>query len=342
MMWCFFKYRMSAYCFVGMLVLSVGCSASNSEIRPASLPEIEASSPSSTRDVQKHVRQRSPQQPFDPLTSVVAPGHLILMNCEEDPNLNGEFRVEHDGVLKLPYYIMVNVRGMTQPDLHAAILSVYRDYFQSPPAITIRVVEQKYSISVQGLVATPGEYLFKKDATLDELIAAAGGVREVVPGRVAARFVSVEQDGVVEMVKMADYYAGVRELPFEWKGGEVVFFQSEAEGEYSEPAHRNYVQVIGQVTTPGEILYEPGADFFYYLARVGGPTERAGTNNIDLIRSAQGGAQTITFDLKEPTSIPKILPGDIVLVNTERSSFYIAISSIVSALATAIIAAVAL
>lgn len=341
MLWCL-QNKSICGCCVTLVSLLVGCSASSPRLNEESDIDANEEIVQVVEQPQRPMRTRSVQEPFDPVTSTIAPGYQILLNCEEDPNLNGEFRVEHDGVLKLPYYIMLNVRGMTQPDLHAAILGAYREYFQSPPAITIKVIEQKYSISVQGLVLSPGEYLFKKDASLDELIAAGGGLRETAPGVVGARYVSIEQDGHTELIRMSDYYAGIRDLPLEWKGGEVVFFQSEAEGSYVGPAESNYVQVIGQVASPGEILYEPGADFFHYLARVGGPTDRASTGNIDVIRSSKGGSEVLSFDLKDPDSIPEILPGDIVLVNTERSSFYIAISSIVSALATAIIAAVAL
>lgn len=332
-------FRKSPVYAVVILTLLSGCSASVSRQEKELINDRLAQA---AERPQKQPRSRRVQEQFDPVSSIVAPGYQILISCEEDPNLNGEFRIEHDGILKLPYYIMLNVRGMTQPQLRAAIVGAYHNYFQSPPEISIRVIERKYSIAVQGLVTAPGEYLFKQDATLDDLIAAAGGLRETAPGVVSARYVAIEQNGETALLRMSEYYAGLRDLPYDWQGGEVVFFQSEAEGFPVSSSETSYVQIIGQVATPGEILYEPGADIFHYLARAGGPTEGASLTNLDLIRSAQGGRATVNFSLRDPNRVPEILPGDIVLVNAERTGFYVAVAAVLSAVATVVIAAVAL
>ena len=77
--------------------------------------------------------------------------------------------------------------------------------------------------------------------------------------------------------------------------------------------------MMGEVRQPGEYHFEPGADFFYYLVRAKGPTERANFNRIRILRPlGESRYQSIEFDMDEDEKFPSIESGDTVIVQAEN------------------------
>jgi protein involved in polysaccharide export with SLBB domain len=103
------------------------------------------------------------------------------------------------------------------------------------------------------------------------------------------------------------------------QGGETVFFQSERPR--GATPGRDYVQVLGQVRSPGDYPYTPGADFYEYLIRAGGPTDRADLHNVTLVRNiGDRQREAVNFALDESDQIPAIQGGDTLLLHADNPS----------------------
>ena len=129
-----------------------------------------------------------------------------------------------------------------------------------------------------------------------------------------------------------------------WRGGDKVFFQSQGvDAASAKKAERHYVQIIGQVTSPGEYTLEDGADFFFYLSKAGGPKEDADLQNLEVLRVINGDRTSIKFGMKDMKKIPQISGGDIIIVHSDKPDSGISnFSAFVGAVATSVIAAAAL
>lgn len=252
--------------------------------------------------------------------SEVAPGYLVALSSVDDKELNGEFRVDFDGILSLPYSVRVDTAGMDLDDLQSALVEEYSQYFQSDPKLALKVAEKKYWVDVRGLVQKAGKYLVSEKSSLDEIISKAGALRSDEGPK--AHYVKIEKLGKAATIKLSDYYRGVTdELIPSWQGGEVLFFQSDGlAGTPVSAVGDENLQLLGQVTTPGEYRVRPGTDFLYYLVKAGGPNERADLENIEIIRvnAQKGTRESIVFALDDVNAIPKLQGGDIVMIHPHR------------------------
>lgn len=268
----------------------------------------------------------------------LAPGYLVRLRSVDDKDLNGEFRIDFDGSLSLPYGVRVDTTGMTLTDLQSRLIGEYRQYFKTTPSLQVSVGEKRYWVDVRGLVQEAGKYLVSEKSSLDEIIAKAGALRTGEGPQ--AEFVKIEQLGVSATLKLSDYYRGLAdEIIPEWQGGEIIFFQSEGiAGVPVSPVAEDTIQLLGQVTVPGEYRLKPGSDFLYYLVKAGGPTDRSDTENIEIIRIVDGERKAIQFELGDVKNMPQLEGGDVVFLHAYREERTILnLTSVVTAITSIVL-----
>jgi hypothetical protein len=256
--------------------------------------------------------------------NLVSPGYLIGLNNIDDEQLNGEFRIGFDSILRLPYDININTEGLSETELKNNIISAYKKFFKSTPTLGVSVLEREFWIDVRGLVKNSGKYLVRKDASLDEILAKAGGLERNNSGEALAQAIRITQSGeVVTNINLNEYYSGKQLSMPEWEGGNLVFAQLQPETVTSSGitnkkiSSSKAVQMVGQIKNPGELKFLPGADIFYYLVKAGGPTEKADLNRIMIVREANGKKQQKNMNIEQLQEAPVILPGDLILVNSD-------------------------
>ncbi len=250
----------------------------------------------------------------------ISPGYLVAIKSP-DAKLNDNFRVEFDGSLKLPYKVIINTTDLNEEQLQDTIRKSYKGYFRSLNDIQISIVKKEYFVSTQGLVQKPGEYVVQETSSLDEIIAQAGGLKEGKGVENTAQYVRISGPSGSGIIRLSDYYSGSKQLVPHWQGGETVFFQTEAGTDPASPlADSHSIQIIGQVRNPAAYQAEPNADFFTYLVKAGGPTDRADPSNIILIRVKDNVTHALTFDMLDVANIPQILPGDAIIVSADNAS----------------------
>lgn len=249
----------------------------------------------------------------------IAPGFELEIRCPSDPAVTGMYQVEADGSVRLPYKVQIDASGRSVGELSEELRRAYRPFIKSPE-FTVAVKKRSYFVDVQGLVVKPGPVLVRGDSSLDEVIAGAGGLQQTAERQAQAQYVRIVQGGASGTFKLRDYFAGgLTGLPV-WQGGEKIFFQSEGGSSAGKSAvSRRYINILGQVRSPGEYPYEHG-DFHRYLIAAGGPTDRADLDNISLVRLHGEAVGTKTFTIHEPTELPTLEPGDTVIVQADNPS----------------------
>jgi protein involved in polysaccharide export with SLBB domain len=263
----------------------------------------------------------SPQNTADP---VMAPGLLLTLHSLSDAKLNGDYRVNFDGMLLLPYDVTVNTNGDTLSDLKRKLIDRYRPYFKTAADLDVHVKERRFWVDVRGLVEKPGRYLVEPEASLDYVIGQAGGfIKDERP-----LYVRIQKDSKVFVFDLAEYYSQGEDQPQiqGWIGGEILFFQKEATGATgarspSSP-YRHPVYMLGEVRKPGGYTLNSGGDFLDSLVQAGGFTDRADLDEIELIRRVEGVKRSYDFSWKDLQKAPKPIEGDVIMVHADTTTHF--------------------
>jgi len=246
----------------------------------------------------------------------IAPGFKLRIENPDDAEVRGQFTVAHNGMLKLPYDVQVKAEGLT-PDKLAQELNGSYSRFLTRPRFKVSVDEKRYSVDVRGLVEKPGPYIVDAESSLDDLIAQAGGLQTNDDSSRKARYARVSQLGVSKLINLQDYYSGTQGLLPRWQGGETGFFQAEGSEQFS--MDRDYIQVLGQVSSPGAYPYRKASAFVSYLTLAGGPTSRADLDRITLLRRDEGGITERELALSDITGDDlDIRAGDTLIIQADN------------------------
>lgn len=137
--------------------------------------------------------------------SVIRPGDMLQIRVWRKPELSGEFLVASDGSVSDPFYSDVKVSGLTA----SAATQRIREYvarIETSPRVW---VEPLFRVIVGGEVRKPDLYNLRRETTLVEAIAQAGGPTEL--GRLDR--VRVIRRGEVLSVDIADPASALARSP---------------------------------------------------------------------------------------------------------------------------------
>lgn len=223
--------------------------------------------------------------------------------------------------------------------------------------VTVRVDTHwrtQKQVNLQGEVRYPGTYAITEgEDTLSALIARAGGLTDDASADLSA----VIRPGIVDEVdpefeRLSAMAAG------DMESTEYAYFKTmyrHSDGRVStdfakaisgDPDHdvlladgdvivvaraQNSVNVIGQVSSPGKVEYEPGKRYRHYIDEAGGFADRASRGGTRVIKGATG-------EWKRARTAGRLEPGDIIWVpeTPERDwlEFLKDIAAIASSVAT--------
>lgn len=304
------SHRARSVLLAGFLSLAAACSsAKKNETQPVVPPGAKTATATQENPSQKGAAE------------IVAPGHVIALSSLSDSNLNGRYRVDFEGNLKLPYNVVMKADGMAIGDLARAAQNAFAQYFKAAPNLQANIVERQVWVDVRGLVSKPAQVLVKPETSLDELISKTEGLQKSLDQTPLAQYVRIQQKKETRVIKLSDYYTGSDSLVPRWEGGDTVFFQRErGDTATTTGVDPRYIQILGEVRTPGEYLYNENVDFLYYLSKAGGPSTQADLTKIWLIRGQGKDKETIDFDLEDVDDLPALRGGDIIIVNADRAS----------------------
>lgn len=198
------------------------------------------------------------------------------------------------------------------------------------PGTTIFVPKQEEEIKsgahmvyVMGEVAKPGAYESKEGVGFMDILANAGGPTRFAESR-QIRIIKADSSIVAfDLTAYTEGKIGVRVPTI--KAGDAIFVPEKSdmnEKSWLKVDPNRAVRVLGSVVRPGRIEWSNEMSLLDLLAHVGGPTQRADTNNIEIVvPQGNGKTSTYNFDLntfikkgKPDSDLPKIKAGSTIMV----------------------------
>jgi protein involved in polysaccharide export with SLBB domain len=143
------------------LLLSAGTAVAQNGAQPGSVPP---PAPVTTRE----------PLPVDTGAITLRPGDLLRIQVWREPDLQGEFQVDVDGVVILPLIGEKLVTGIPVRRLREVLIEDYQVHLRNP-SINITPLRR---IHVLGAVRQPGMYPVDPTVTLADAVALAGGTVE--------------------------------------------------------------------------------------------------------------------------------------------------------------------
>jgi polysaccharide export outer membrane protein len=107
---------------------------------------------------------------------LLQPQDVLLLSFPLSPELNQTVTVQPDGYLNLQNVGSIYAKGLTTPELVAALKQAYAGVLHDP-IINVDIQDfRKPFFTVSGQVAKPGQYELRSDITVAEALAVAGGM----------------------------------------------------------------------------------------------------------------------------------------------------------------------
>ena len=268
--------------------------------------------------VVSNIREIKDIPQFDETADLVAPGFLFALRHPTDTKLQGTFRVQFDGILRLPYGVVMQVKGLTYEQLRKKVHDAYTTFFQrGAQDVSFVLVSKEYWVEVRGFVKKSGTFLVKRKESIDKIIDTAGGLA----GNIKQDFfvVSIKQQDISYSVSLNQYYENnAIGTSFTWTGGDVIFINLSNEDSATQIAPT--VEVFGGVASPGKSLYKEDASLFYYLSKRGGVNPNISYSESYIVRNGANGLENINFNLTEMDTIPVIRPGDTIMLYAAKQT----------------------
>ncbi|MEH6453124.1 MAG: SLBB domain-containing protein, partial [Psychromonas sp.] len=198
------------------------------------------------------------------------------------------------------------------------------------PGSTIFVPKQeeeiksgKHMVYVMGEVAKPGAYEGKDGIGFMDILANAGGPTRFAESR---QIRIIKADNSIVAFDLTAYTEGTTNKVPSISAGDAIFVPEKTdmnEKSWLKVTPNRAVRVLGSVVRPGRVEWSDEMSLMDLLAHVGGPTQRADTNNIEIvIPQANGTTKTHDFDLNafikngEPDrALPAIKAGSTIMVH---------------------------
>ena len=157
----------------------------------------------------------------------LGPDDIIRISVLRHPEFSGDFRIEPNGYVCLPYFDPIKAEGLSKFQLRDKLAAVLSDFIEKP-SVDVRIIEyNSQSIYVVGAVARPGRYSTQgKKMTVRDAITAAGMPTRGASLRFAYIF-SPEPDIPKKAVKLYDLlYRGKMEDNIIIQPGEIIYVRS--------------------------------------------------------------------------------------------------------------------
>lgn len=198
------------------------------------------------------------------------------------------------------------------------------------PGSTIFVPKQEEEIKtgahmvyVMGEVAKPGAYESKNGADFMDILANAGGPTRFAESR---QIRIIKADNSIVAFDLTAYTEGKTAKTPLIAAGDAIFIPEKTdmnEKSWLKVTPNRAVRVLGSVVRPGRIEWSDEMSLLDLLAHVGGPTQRADTNNIEIVIPQSNGTTRVhNFDLnafikqgQPDQALPVIKAGSTIMVH---------------------------
>ena len=197
--------------------------------------------------------------------------------------------VDGDGTIEVPYIGRVKVLSLTARDIEVAVKDrLLKGGFLLNPSVSVTVVKYRSkTVSVQGYVRSPGEYILQGNVSLTSVLAQAGSMTPDAGSYVIISRRNAKGETEQTRVTRRDIESG-RAQDITLTDGDTVLV----------PKAEN-IFIVGLVRSPGPYVWEDGLTVERALTLAGGPTERASVSRIEIQRTVNGKPEKIKVKLTD-------------------------------------------
>ncbi|MFA5911507.1 MAG: polysaccharide biosynthesis/export family protein [Vicinamibacterales bacterium] len=124
-----------------------------------------------------------------PAAPALPPGYLIgaddvlAIVYWREKDMSAEVTVRPDGKVALPLLNELQAAGLTPDDFRDRVVAAARQFIEEPnPTVMVKTINSR-RVFITGQVEKPGPYPLNNSATVLQLIAMAGGLKEFAKGK---------------------------------------------------------------------------------------------------------------------------------------------------------------
>lgn len=236
----------------------------------------------------------------------IGPGDVLEVSFWQDPDLNSQVRVGEDGNIALDIIGQIEAAGKTTAELQRDIVRLISRLNKNISQAVVRVTEYNYNyVFVTGQAKNPGKLTFEVIPDLWTIINEAGGVAESADLSRVTIIRGGEDAGQVEIVNVRRAIAtgSLHKLPGVRREDTIEIprtLQGLPSGDLVQSADKkDYVYVIGAVSTPGPIKFEENIDLLEIVALAGGPLADADLKKVQVVTKDGHYATTLKVNLQK-------------------------------------------
>jgi polysaccharide export outer membrane protein len=172
---------------------------------------------------------------------LIAENDLLEVDVFQVDELDRTVRVDSNGRVSLALIGTLDAKGKTIPQLESEIEAKYASNYLQNPEVSLFMKESAgQRVTVDGSVNKPGIYQVSSTTTLLQIIAEAGGFREIADEKKVYVFRQYEGRKLVANYSVADIRTGKKPDPRIFGGDVIVSFDSSA-----KIAARNLREALG-------------------------------------------------------------------------------------------------
>ncbi len=165
-------------CMIIVTLFLVGCAGSNlsGSQQASSYSSASAADQSGTNEQIMQSAARA-SQINDGLDYYLGTGDVLQLSVFQVPELNTKVRINERGNIVLPIIGMLEVQGLTIPELEERLVEkLQADYLQNPQVSVFVDEYRSQQITVMGAVKNPNVYSVRQSRSVFEMLSLAGGV----------------------------------------------------------------------------------------------------------------------------------------------------------------------
>ncbi|MBN1560798.1 SLBB domain-containing protein [candidate division KSB1 bacterium] len=249
---------------------------------------------------------------------LIRPGDTIDIVVYGHQELSRIVTVNANGAIDFPFMQNIPVDGMSLDELRRFMEAQLMRYLDGQPVMTLNFTDTKVlSVSVLGQVKNPGTIQLSAEGTLQEALAKAGG--PLAGASVEAINLIRDEDGKTQKRQFNLYrlnLLGDMNHNPTLQNGDIVLVTGSS--------IFSSVKIIGSVRSPG--VYEPpqGATLLDMLFIAGGLDRNADISKIRHVSPSAKQSKELEVNLNDYFAapfryeLPRVLPGDIIVVPEKR------------------------
>jgi polysaccharide biosynthesis/export protein len=165
----------------------------------------------------------------------IGPQDVLDISVYQAPDLTKSVQVAESGTINLPLVGDVRAGGVTARELEQDLKSKYGARYLQNPQVTVFVREyNSQRVTVEGAVERPGVYPYRGRVSLLQLIATAGGLKDVADGSEVLVFRTATGKREAARFNIDDIKTGTASDPPIMQGDVVIVGVSSAKKFYND------------------------------------------------------------------------------------------------------------